>query len=84
MEINHMSKAQSKTKTTSSKKTATQVLATTEGKGSSVTPEQRQRMIAEAAYYRAFAALLNTPDSAGPNSVVFSVVIRNRIGWQRK
>jgi len=48
-----MSKAQSKTKTTSSKKTATQVLATTEGKGSSVTPEQRQRMIAEAAYYRA-------------------------------
>ena len=47
-----MSKAQSKTKTTPSKKAATQALATMEGKGASVTPEQRQRMIAEAAYYR--------------------------------
>ena len=49
-----MSKAQAKTRTTSSAKMARQALTTTsEAAGMNVSPEQRRQMIAEAAYYRA-------------------------------
>ena len=49
-----MSKSQSTTRNTSSANVAKQALTTTaQGKSSNVTREQRQHMIAEAAYFRA-------------------------------
>jgi len=48
-----MSKAQSRTATTASPKAAAPAAAATQSKVSSITPEQRECMIAEAAYYRA-------------------------------
>lgn len=48
-----MSKVQSRTTTRSSPKAAVLAAAAIQSKVSSITPEQRERMIAEAAYYRA-------------------------------
>ena len=48
-----MSEVQTKPKKTTSAKASTRVVVKTKSKLSDITPEQRQHMIAEAAYYRA-------------------------------